>query len=392
MKIGVFTDSYLPAPSGVAFTVEMFRRELTKLGHEVTVFTPEFSGYIDTRPNIVRLPSFITPSRPDTPIIYPLTKSRLQKLEQYEFDIIHTHNFINLGVTGLNLGQKFHIPVVNTHHNLYTDYSTLYAKWLKGIAKSWLLNKCRLYSNSCQGIIVPTPSLKELLIQYNIVVPIEIIPSGIDLQAYTSSPPVTVFNQFHIPKGRKIILYSGPISEESNIRFLLRSFKILLNKIDDIHLVLNGGGPETELFERIISTQSFADNVTLTGLLPKGEANKLIGIADIAVSPSTVDTQGISITEAMAAGVPTIAVNRLGPADIIRDGEDGYLVPLNEDAFAGRIKYLLEHPKLRSHFGLAARKNAARFDIKRCSKHLEQYYSNIIKKNNGKTTQYHKIS
>jgi glycosyltransferase involved in cell wall biosynthesis len=378
LKIGIFTDSYLPTPTGIAVSVETFRKGLEHLGHDVYIFAPEFPRYVDHNPRVMRFPSFFTPARSDAPIALPILNKHWQEIEKIGLDIIHTQHFFTLGSFGLQAGKKLHIPVVHTYHTLYVEYTNTYAPFLRGFARWWLIRKSRIYANQCQTIIAPSPSMKKLIRQYGIVTPIEAIPTGIDPDAFTSMTPESLRHKFSIPADRHVLLFVGRLGDEKNIRFLLRAFKIIWQRREKTHLLFIGGGPQEEEYKKIVANQPFHDHITFAGFLPKGETNKIFGACDLFVFPSITDAQGIVVVEAFAAGIPVVAVNRLGPSDIVRDNEDGFLTPLNEQAFADKVIYLLENEKMRRHFGQAARNNALRFSSANSTRHLVEVYQRLI--------------
>lgn len=380
MRIGIFTDSYLPTPTGVAVSVETFRKELERRGHEVYIFAPEFPGYKDHNPRVYRFVSFFYPSRPDAPICWPIPIPPYRKIADLNLDIIHTQHFFTMGSLGLKVGKKLQIPVVHTYHTYYEKYVATYAPmFLKNIAKSYALWKSRAYCNACDQIISPSPSMKKVLKSYNIKTSIEPIPTGIDIGAFRAMPPDELRGKYGIPADRKILLFVGRLGEEKNIKFLLQAFERIHKRRPDTHLLLIGGGPSEEEYHQIVERSEYRDNITFTGFLKKGETNRIFGACDIFITACATDTQGIVIVEAMAAGIPTVAIDELGPSDIIRDNEDGYLVPLNLSAFTDKILYLLEHDKIRMHFGQAARHNARRFSTENCTDHLLAIYQRLVK-------------
>ena len=362
----------------MAVSVETFRKGLEHLGNDVYIFAPDFPKYIDHTPRITRFPSFFTPTRPDAPVALPILNKHWREIEKIGLDIIHTQHFFTLGSFGLQVGKKLRIPVVHTYHTLYTEYANSYTSFLRGIARWWLIRQSRVYANQCQTIIAPSPSMKKLIRQYGIVTPIEAIPTGIDPHAFTSFPPDNMRHKFSIPAGHRILLFVGRLGEEKNIRFLLRAFKIIWQRKEKVHLLFIGGGPQEEEYKKIVANQPFYDHVTFAGFLPKGETNKIFGACDIFVFPSITDAQGIVVTEALAAGTPVVAVNRLGPSDTVRDNEDGFLTPLNEQTFADKVIYLLENEKIRRHFSQAARNNAARFSSENSTRHLLEVYHRLV--------------
>lgn len=378
MKIGLFTDVYLPTPTGTSVAIETYRNELERYGHEVYIIAPSFPHYEDKSSNIIRVPSIFLPNRPEMPLAKPITGSDAKKINELDLDIIHTFSIYSVGSYGLKVSKSTHKPIVFSYDSLYTEHTKYYRPIIKPFAKSWHQNTSRQYANQCNAIIVPSPSAKKLILGYGIITPLFIVPVGINVDDYMSITPETLRSRFSIPSGQKIILSVTRIDEENNIRFLLRVFKEVWIKKENTHLLLIGRGPQEDIFQKIARSQPFTDNITFGGFMPKGELNKIYGACDLFVFPSTTATQALAVIEAMAAGVPVVAINRLAPSDIVRDGEDGYLTPLNEQVFSAKIVYLLENDKLRNHFGRIARANARKFSTENSIKHLLEVYKKIL--------------
>lgn len=379
MKIGFFTDTYLPTPTGTSVVIEAYRNGLEREGHEVFVIAPNFPHYEDKSKNIIRVPSLFLPNRPEIPLAKPIGGKFAKQIGDLELDIIHTFSIYSTGNYGLKIGKVTQKPIVFSYDSLYTEHTKYYRPIFKPFAKSWYQNTCRRHANQCNTVIVPSPSARKLALEYGIVSPLAIVPAGINTDDFVAITPDTLRSRFSIPSGQDIILSVTRIDEENNIRFLLRSFKEVWIKRENTHLLLIGRGPQEEVFQKIAQGQPFADNITFCGFMPKGELNKIYGACDLFVFPSTTATQALAVIEAMAAGIPVVAINRLAPSDIIRDGEDGYLTPLNEQAFSARILYLLQNNKLRNHFGRIARANAKKFSVQNSIIHLLEVYNKLLK-------------
>lgn len=378
MRIGIFTDSYIPNPTGVAVSAETIRQVLMEMGEEVFVFAPEFPGYKDKGENIYRFPSIFNPIRKDAPLTLPVLFPDYGFIKKLNLDIIHTQHFYVLGKLGLKAGKKFKIPVINTYHTFYPDYAAKYAPIFKGLARNLAIRSTKNYLNQCQGVIAPSPTIKRFLERLGIKTPIEVIPTGVDLDAYRSLPKNLVREKFNLPADALILIYVGRLGEEKNLLFLLKAFKKVAGEIPEAHLLLIGGGPEEKLYRDFVKKNGLGGKVVFAGFLPKKTVNQIYGASDVFVFSSLTDTQGLVIVEAMAAGLPVVAVNRLGPSDIVKDGQTGYLTNLNLEEFSDRIIYLLRNQNKRLYFGKAGRERAKFFSQENTTKHLLEFYERTI--------------
>src|SRR5215213_9201460 len=117
MKIGVFTDSYMPLPNGVATGVDRTVRALEKRGHEVSVIAPSVPGYKDERDNVYRLPSlrFVTS---DSRFALHIPNRVMLSIVKYDFDIIHAHNGGPISFLGWEIAKAKKRPYVFTYWTL----------------------------------------------------------------------------------------------------------------------------------------------------------------------------------------------------------------------------------------------------------------------------------
>lgn len=358
--------------------VEASRKGLTQAGHEVFIFAPGFPKYQDKSNDVFRIPSIILPNRPENPLAKIPPSSIHKQVRELELDLIHIFSVYNVGLLGLTSSKKFYLPRVFSFDNLFTEHTRYYRDSLKPFAKAWYISATKKIANQSNAVTVPSPSARKLAKMYGIVTPLEIVPMGINISDYSACPPDEVRRRFNIPHGQKIVLCVTRLDDENNIRFLLRAFKSVLQKEENLHLLIIGHGQQEDIYRKIVKKQAFSDNVTFGGFMPRGELNKLYGACDIFVYPSTSATQAIAVLEAMAGGLPIVAINRLGPADLVRDNENGYLVPLNEKQFADSILSLARNDKLINHFGRASKQIASRFTTTNCINHLIQTYNKVL--------------
>ncbi|MEI6040429.1 MAG: glycosyltransferase family 4 protein [Candidatus Berkelbacteria bacterium] len=393
MRIAIFTECYLPTINGVVISIETFRAELEKRGHEVFIFAPKTKDFIDKdKEHIFRLPSFTWPSQKNYPLAVPFFSWKIaKKIKELKIDVIHSQHLFTVGNLGLRIARKLHIPFVYTYHTLIAEY-THYVPLFSDISKQYLIALSKNFCNKCDQVITPSPSMAKILVKYGVKKPIEPIPTGIHIEALKKHFPDKVIRaKWDIPENRKILLYLSRIAKEKNIDFLLKSMKKLVerrskkHKLADVHLLMIGGGPELGFYQEQIKKMGIENYVTFTGMLKNDIAVRYYGAADIFVFPSITETQGIVVSEAMAAGIPVVAVNKMGPSDLVKDNEDGFLTDLNQTEFTDRIEQLLDSTTLREKMGLKGTKNAEEFSSEACALKLEKIYNLVIQNFHSKS-------
>ena len=203
--------------------------------------------------------------------------------------------------------------------------------------------------------------------------------TGIDPENYKRSDSKELRRKYKIADGDKILLYLSRIAKEKNIDFLFLAFKKILNEYPDCHLIMVGGGPEEKWAHDRVKKLNIDKKVSFTGMVPKEEANKIFGMADIFTFPSITETQGIVVAEAMAAGTPPVAVGEMGPTDLIHDDEDGYLTNLTVSDFVDKTLKLLEDDELLAKFAKAGLARVKEFSNETSTTKLISLYEKVLK-------------
>lgn len=380
MRIGIFTECYHPVLNGVVVSIDTFKDELEKRGHEFFIFTTKCPGYYENNPRITRYACMLpfSPKGGRYPISWPqLARVQAKQIDCLNLDIIHSQHLLGVGELGIKVGKILNLPTVLTYHTLLAEY-THYVPLLGGLVRRYLVRQSRVICNLCDQIVTPSPSMKKVLRSYGVTTPIQPIPTGVDVKSFENGYTYGELHQkWQIPKHQKILLYVSRIAKEKNIDFLLDSIKVLAIKRHDFHLLMVGGGPELKHYENKIKHNGLNKVVTFTNMQPKKEANRYYSAADIFVFPSVTETQGIVVTEAMAAGIPAVAINKMGPSDIISDGVDGFLTSLKVGQFSARIEQLLDDDEKRLKMGRYAKENAQKFSVEVTCDLMEDLYEKL---------------
>ncbi len=378
MKVGIFTDSYLPYVSGVVKSIEFFRQEYQKQGHEVYIFAPHYAK-CTKEPRIFRYASVPSLANPGYNLAIPFSVRVHPLLKNLHLDIIHVHSPFLLGRVGARYARKHRIPLVVTFHTLYEKY-VHYFPWKQKTTRELTRRICRNFCNSCDLVISPTQIVADYLIDLGVNSPIETIPTGIELAPFREPNLHWLRNTYRLSPEKKILIFVGRLGQEKNIPFLFKILQKLLPVYPELCLVLVGDGPEKENFVQQIHQMGLEKQIILTGKLPWEKVVNCYQDSDIFVCSSLTETQGLVVVEAKAAGKPAVAVRSYGVGEMIADQEDGFLTELDENDFVQKIKLLLDNPQLYQQMSLKALQNSLKFSAEASTKKMLGCYQKLIKK------------
>ncbi|MCE5321941.1 glycosyltransferase family 4 protein [bacterium] len=379
MRIGIFSESYEPIINGVSVSVCTLRDELSRRGHDVFIFAPTFNGYEDESTNVFRFPSAHTPLMRDYPFPIPFAPELRRTFAALKLDIVHTQTPFLLGVVGARWARKYGSALVSTNHTLYTEYAHYVPVRPKSLTRGFLTRLMKWYYSGCDGIVVPSNPVERTLRSYGIKNRIEVIKTGV-VAIPPSEPEMRKETRvrYGIADDEFLLLYVGRIAREKNLTMLLDAFKIISTKRDKARLLMVGGGPALEETKQYTSGIGLMGKVVFTGMLKRHEIEPIYTSADIFVFPSTTETQGIAICEALSAGLPVVAANAGGIPENVQPEIDGFLTENDPGEFADRIEFLISHEAERTKMGGNARRNASQFSIERMVSDFESLYASII--------------
>jgi 1,2-diacylglycerol 3-alpha-glucosyltransferase len=381
MHIAFFTNTYLPVTNGVARSVETSREALTAQRHNVFIFAQADSNYVDDIPFIFRYPSLSLPIAVEIPAVIPVSSLVDQLLPILKLNVIHTHHPFLLGQTAASKAKELNLPLIFTFHTQYQEYmhyvplpQEAIQDFLKGAVKNWLKHFMRL----CQHIVIPSESMKDLLIaEYGLRDCYTVIPTGMDLKPFAGVNGSELRSNSGW-QADKVLISIGRLGQEKNWPVFLQAAQLVYQQHPDLRVVLIGEGPDRSALETLATELGIAERVTFTGSLPFEEVIKYLKAADLFVFASITETQGLVTMEALAAGLPVVAVDAIGTRDIIDDGKQGFLVPNEAEALAKSIHEVFDSPDLMKKFRRGAIRKARTFDLKHQAKKLVEVYEQAI--------------
>lgn len=347
MKIGFFTDTYFPQVSGVSTSIRTLKLELEKRGHEVYIFTTTDPNVRELEPRIIRMPSIPFISFKERRLIVRGMLYAYYVAKDLELDIIHTHTEFGLGLLGKQVAKQLDIPCVHTYHTMYEDY-------LHYIANGRLIRPIhvkqfsKLYTASLSGIICPSKRVVDKLQEYDIDIPKFIIPTGIDVskfKAVSSERKQEIRDKYKIDNEHIFLLSVSRISYEKNIQTILDGMPEVIEKVPQVKLLIVGDGPYKKDLEKQVAKLEIEDYVIFSGEIPNEEISPIYQAADVFVSASDSETQGLTYTEAMAAKTKVVAKGNDYLNALFDDLSLGITYKENQDFSDSLITYLKEeHP------------------------------------------------
>ena len=321
----------------------------------------------------------LCPSLPNPTIVWPFRcHCCMQAASRARIDVVHTHSpFLMGGST--RAARRLKLPLVFTYHTVYEEY-VHYSPVARGLAKRLMRMISRRYCNDCDTVIVPTQAIRDLLDRYGVQTEVVVNPTGIDLSRYERLDRGFLRQKLGIPADHRILLFVGRLGKEKNVHFLIRAFSRIAQEDDRVTLVMVGGGPERVDLEQLARSLGMEQKVVFAGAMQPGDMPTVYAGGDIFVFTSTTDTQGMVITEAMAAGLPVVAVKAYGSGNVVDHGINGLLTSVDEAEFAAAVVALLRDASLFSRLALGTRQKAEEMSSTRCAKRLEQVYLSAVEK------------
>ena len=387
MRIGIFTDTYIPFINGVTTSVLMLKGALEKKGHEVfivTVNNEDLHYKYEDDDKIIRIPG--------VPIgiydyrltgIYPL--KAINKIKKWNLDVIHSQTEFGVGTFARIIAKQFNIPLVHTYHTMYEDYihyitKGYFKKSSKKLVEYFTLFYC---DKTITELVVPTKKTYELFKKkYKVDRNIYIVPTGIDVERfYRENNKVDVVKfrgELGLNKDDFVILFVGRIGREKNLDLLVSSMKSLIDVSKKIKLLVVGDGPDADIYKEYVKKNNISNNVIFTGKVSWDNVVSYYIISDLFATASTTETQGLTVIEAMAASLPVVCINDESFSTTVINDLNGMIFN-NRREYKKAIITLFNDRKLLSNLGRQARIESEMHSSKYFAEKLLDVYNIAIK-------------
>jgi glycosyltransferase involved in cell wall biosynthesis len=380
MRILMFTNTFTPHVGGVARSVQQFSREFRRLGHQILIVAPMFPDVHGNEQGVVRIPAMQRFNGTDFSVPTPIPGFLTQRIDEFRPDIIHSHHPFLLGDTALRVSSSRDVPIVFTHHTQYERY-THYVPGDSEAMKTFVVDLAVGYCNLCDAVIAPSHTIRRRLADLGVITPIEEIPTGVDTDVFHAGNGSAVRRRFGIADSDLLIGYVGRLAPEKGLDFLAVTVARFVASKPTTKFLVAGVGPSAETIEQVFEQAGVADRLIMLGTMERAELADIYAAMDVFAFSSQSETQGMVLTEAMAASTPVVAVDASGVREVLRDGVNGFmLAEESEDDFVAALDAIFAMSlKERRRLIDGALQTAADFSMTKTAEQAIALYRRLIK-------------
>jgi glycosyltransferase involved in cell wall biosynthesis len=314
--------------------------------------------------DLIRIPAIQNFNGSDFSVQLPIPGVLTEALGDFHPDIIHSHHPFFIGDTALRMASKYNVPLVFTHHTLYEE-NVHYVPGNENALKRFAIELSSGYANLADQVFAPSESVMQLMRSRGVQSPIEVVPTGVYTERFAHGARSAFRKKFNIPYEAFVVGYLGRLAPEKNLEFLARAVAQFLRKHPKAHFLVGGKGPSEMSLRDILWEEGVVGRLHLTGPLKGRGPIDAYHAMDVFTFASQSETQGLVVTEAMAAGLPVIAVNAPGVREVVHDGINGRLLAHeNIDDFVFALREIYQQSQSTGglrHLNDACRRTAAHF-------------------------------
>jgi glycosyltransferase involved in cell wall biosynthesis len=374
VRIGLFTNNYLPFCGGVTISVETLRRGLQRRGHEVWVVAPRFPGASDDGHRVIRVPSVPAATYPEFALAIPWLPRLAQCVRALDLDVFHAHHPFLLGPAARRFARRAGRPLVFTYHTRYEKYAH-YVPLTRPLVEAAALGLSSRFAASADAVLAPSALVRDQLRVRGVRTAVAVVPTGVDLTHFRPGNRAEARRTLGLGADDPLLLYVGRLDREKSVNRVLLAFERIAGTLPAARLWLVGQGKESEALQRQAAALPAGDRVYFAGVREHARLAAWYQAADLFLFASETETQGLVLAEAAACGLPAVAVLAPGSDEVVRDGESGILTKGDPAALAEAAIGLLLDAERRAAMRARARLLAeAEFDVERqVTRTLEVY-------------------
>ena len=380
MNILMMTNTFTPHIGGVARSVEAFTDEYRKRGHRVLVVAPEFENMPGNEVDVIRIPAIQHFNGSDFSVVLSTPGFLAHAIEKFGPDIVHSHHPFLVGGTALRVARTRGLPLVFTHHTMYEQY-THYVPADSKALKRFVVKLSTSYANLCNQVFAPSESVASALRERGVRSTIDVVPTGVNLERFDRGSGPGFRGAMDIPEDAFVVGHLGRLAPEKNLEFLTKAIVAFLKTEPRAHFLVVGGGPSLMAIKKIFSGERLAHRIHFAGILDHPLLASAYRAMDVFAFASKSETQGMVLTEAMAAGVPVVALDAPGPREVVVDHHNGRLLYSETvEEFSSALEWVASLPSEKIHKLKESSENTAEeFSMERLATKASNIYENLRK-------------
>nr|WP_269079101.1 glycosyltransferase [Marinobacter similis] len=273
------------------------------------------------------------------------------------------------------------VPAIYTYHTRlehYAHFVPLPGMLFRNLISHALIKR---FANKCDGVIVPTYSTEEYLRMIGVKTPTYVQPTGIEYQRFqeVNEDDIQRLREQQGLGKEKVFVSVSRLSNEKNIDFMIEAIDTLRASTDvPFRFLMIGDGHQRDRLQKKIDDLGLQQYFTLVGAVPPDEMATWYRLGDAFLFASKSETQGMVILEAMAAGLPVVAVRSSGIEDVVRHGHNGFKTPERQDKWVQAVKRLLEEDSLREELAKQALEFAEEFSVEQFATDVRTIYASTL--------------
>lgn len=347
MRVAVFTDTFLPQVNGVSIGTRDLVDNLKN--YEFLIVAPKPKHHLEWKPKNAEFafasPAIDLPTYKDYKICFFINPRVIEKAGKFRPDVVLVQTPFYLGIAGKNFAKKNKIPVIGYYNTLLPEFLVYLPFPLSTIkhtrfAKNSAWDYGSAFYNQCDLVLSNSNAMLSELRKHGLKARHEKMPYGINPEFFQARKSAKKEKDFKL-------VFMGRLSFEKNIEVVVKAFALLEKKFPKLRLVLIGNGPARKTLELLALELGVKGKVEFAGVMHGKALAEKLASCDLFVTASTIETQGISTFEALAAGLPAIAADFLANPEAVIDGKNGFLFkPFSEKDCAGKIEKVLKDKML----------------------------------------------
>jgi glycosyltransferase involved in cell wall biosynthesis len=438
LRVLIVTDQYEPMVGGVPTVTRELARGLAERGHAVEVLAPSSTGRSATatgrgasglgaggapggRLTVARRGSVRWPWYEDQRLGFLSRAAAGELIAGFAPDVVHVHSPLTLGAAARSAARRRRVPVVYTNHYLPANVhptadradragarrrpaapgdpavgSTAPATRVSAATRATaaavggaastaagalfdvgFYGYLTAFANRCDRVTAPTATALLLLRDHGLRAPSQVMSNGVDLDVYSpGAADESLRSRYALPSGRPLILSVGRLSPEKRADVLIEA--LATQDVADTVLGLAGSGPDEGRLRELAARRGVAERVRFLGFIPGTDLPDLYRLADVFAIASEAELQSLVTMEAMASGLPVVAVNAGALGELVHGGENGFLArPARAADVAGSLDLLCRDRELRARMSKAGLRIIADHDRHRLLARWESIYSGL---------------